>query len=181
MPSEGPLLAPGEDFARVGRFIAQHSTALLRRSGASPETLQEIGSLVGKLTAPWRTKQLDDPASPLHPSGDCRLWCDEDGTFELMIKVFNLGEKMTPALAYDTWSVVTPIKGTVRLHWLDGDRLRHLRLAPGECRGFDVGSAVAIEVLGHSQVALLRLFGITPLLLPPPAEVSLHSKPGQPL
>ncbi|NIA70575.1 hypothetical protein HBA54_18420 [Pelagibius litoralis] len=171
--SAGLLFAEGEDAPRVGRLIAQQSAALLRRSGVSPDSLQHLGTIVSDHTGNWRAAVAEDPALPLYPPGECRLWCDDDGTFELNVKVFDRRQKTTPALAYDTWSVFVPLKGMVCLHWVDGRDVTHRRLAPGQSLGFPVGQAVAIEVVGDWQAVLLRLFGIATTLLPPPRPVPL--------
>lgn len=169
------LAAPGA--ALVGRRLVARASEILRRRGASPDALQLIGDVASELTGGWRR---DDAHLPLlrRPAGEYRLWCEDDGTFELILTVCRAEEPLRCALAYDTWSVLSCQYGRLRIHRIDVQARAAQDLAPGGSCGLEVGQAVATEALGDHSAAFLRLFGVSRALLPPPLRVDIPRRAG---
>ena len=194
-PDDGPALLAGEEVAVLGRDLAARAFAILRRDGATPEALNAIGEAMGASGGNWRERSRSVPL-PAQQAGEYPLWCEEDGTFELVLRLQPARSEPAQGLGYDTWTAYAPLTGEAQVFWRDGDRVVERRLSPGDGLGLPAGCVNLALPLQRGEspemalprqdesaaAALLCLFGISRRLLPPPIRARLPAAqiPGAP-
>ena len=168
-------LAGDEEVPRLGRDLAAEADAILREDGASPEALRRIGAEVVALARRWRRFGESEPL-PRRQAGEYPLWCEDDGTFELVLRLLDGEQDAGPGLGYDTWTVCAPLQGRLRVLWIENGVPRSREVAPGHSLGVPAGCASLPAASDRGGATLLCLFGISRLLLPPPVQLDCSTR-----
>lgn len=174
-PAEALGLASDEAVLASGGDLAARAFAILQAEGVSPGALAGIGVELAALAGSWRGFGQGEALFERQP-GEYPLWCEEDGTFELVLRLLRAGQESGPALGYDTWTVFAPLQGRLHLHWVKDGVPKFRELAPGDSLGLPAGCASLPAAPKHSGAALLCLFGIARQLLPLPLRVDLSAE-----
>lgn len=177
-PDDGPGPSADDDVLALGRDLAARASAILRREGASPSALIAVGETMSAAGARWRGPGRGEAALGRR-AGDYPLWCEADGTFELILRLLPVRERRAQGLGYDTCAAYAPVKGAAQLLWIEEGRVADRSLAPGDGFGLPAGCLSLTRTPPCDErtegPALLCLFGISRLPLPPPVRVALSA------